>query len=262
MKFLFIRLLPWITACVAIGIGYWSMVHPRSFPWSWVVLVGWYVCAVGVIGWTRVSWQELAEKFWPTCVFLLSCAFASLLADHVVEQTCVIALACIVPSLTLELLFSLAFERARYPVNALSHVNLALVPCTMALLAFAWNGLSVFYLSVTRGFLYSDPYLAPLVFGGVLAVLYFVTSHPNASSSDRRRWAVVGGLLGAHIGWLAVVMPYHALMHASVSALLAAFPLRVRRYQYAPTPSRRVAWIESFTALVLFIGLMLTGKWA
>ena len=111
-------------------------------------------------------------------------------------------------------------------------------------------------------FLRAPWWLVPLALTTVSATLAFSTTHPTADPKHRRRWTLLGACAGLHAAALALFLPVGLLVHGAIAALMVAFPLRLRRYAFAPHPSRAHAWSESVIASVLLLGLLVSARWA
>lgn len=254
MKILFYRFLPLLSALLAFAAANWQWQHASSYPFPLALSLLWTVAAILLIGWSRLSWSAGLEKMLPTVIALVILGFGFLVAEDSAERWTRTILFAGIPFLALELFFLAAFDPARYPVNGLSRLNLALVPFSAFFFTSTLNGLFVF----VRIPWYTAP-LGLMLFG---AVFYFFTSHPTATDAQKRHWGWLGGLIGLHAGLLSLLLPVAMAVHGAIVALMIAFPLRLRRYAYQPVPSEKLAWAEGTLALVLFAGLLLVSRWA
>jgi hypothetical protein len=255
MKRIVLRSLPWLVALLGAGFAYGQFHFPLSYPWLLVIFLLIYV---GAFAWYAGKRKQQAfqsfMQFLPSCLFLLSLFVAFLLVESPSGEWLVIASAFLIPLLTLELLYLALFETFRYPVNGLSRWNLSLVPAIAFLLAVSGNGLHIF--------LRLTPVYALIIFPLVMAILYDVTAHPTAEKGHRLRWGVLGGAMGLKAALLVLLLPIPLLSHGALAALLISAPLRIRRYAYAPMPSKRHAWVEGTLAAFFFMSILLTSPWA
>lgn len=165
----------------------------------------------------------------------------------------VFALVGTVSFLSLELLFILAHDPSRYPVNGLSRLTIAYVPLTIWYAASTSSGLLTF--------LHADRFwhvLAMAVLGGVL---FRTTGHPGATPAQNTVWTMVGILAGFQAGLLGAMLPLAMPMQGLVASFILCVPLRARRYVYAPHPTSRQAWIEGMAAGTIFLLSLVTAKW-
>lgn len=255
MKRIFFRYIPWITSLLGAGLTYAQFRVPLSYPLFLVLFLLMYVGGFALF--VRKKRQDVLHtvmQFLPSCFFLLSLFIVFLLVETPLSEWLVVGAAFLVPLLTLELLYLAHFETFRYPVNGLSRWNISLVPAVAFLLAVAGNGMHVF--------LRLTPLYILIAFPIMTAVLYDITSHPTAEKQHRIRWGALGGILGLKTALLVITLPIPLLSHGALAALLVSAPLRIRRYAYAPTPSKKHAVIESVLAVCFFAGILLTSPWA
>jgi hypothetical protein len=176
-----------------------------------------------------------------------------LLAETRIEVLIIIALAALASFVSHELLFLLARNPAAYPVNGLSHINVAYVPLAIFYAVATSSGLMVFVHSSAAW---------QVVMCAVLGVVLFrTTGHPGASRQQNSVWMAVGGLMGIEIGFVSLLLPVSMSIQGLVAALLFCGALRVRRYLYDPKPSKRLALAESSVGLALFAITLATAKW-
>lgn len=254
MRYLSLRLLPWLIGAMGFATADWVWRHPGDYPWPLVAEIVAFLVASGFLAWKRVSIQEWAEKMLPTAFAQASLAVAFLMVEQPWERATLTLAFGLLPLFALELLFLLAYQQTRYPVHGLSRLNLALAPLTAFSLALGFVGMQVF--------VRFPDYLTVGVFalaGGIFAVL---TPHPNADRASVVRWGLFGVLLGLHVGILCIILPLSLSVIGSVAALAFAWPLRARRYGHEPKPSANLAWAEGMAAFVLFATLILTSRWA
>lgn len=253
MKWFVLRILPWLSAGAALFAARWQWLLPLEYPWPLVIFFGGYFFALVLVAWRKIPLMEAIEKLLPSVLTLAILGFAFLLVESDAEKIVLTVLFSLVPCLVLELLFLSVFEQTRYPVNGLSHLNLAMVPIAAFYLGSTLNGLSVF--------VHIPDWTVPFFFSVIGGLLYYVTSHPSANANHRRRWFVLGSGLGLHIGFLGLLLPIGMMAHGALSALLLVFPLRFRRYAYQPYPTAGHAWTESVVTMLVFIGVLASAKW-
>ncbi|HEU0051022.1 MAG TPA: hypothetical protein VFQ60_03125, partial [Patescibacteria group bacterium] len=191
MIILFFRLLSWITGILAIAAAITQWREPLLYPWPLVAFLVWYLLALSLLCFRRLSLRDALEKILPSVFVLISISLSFLLAEGAWEKWIVTGLFALIPFLVLELLFLLTFAPARYPVNGLSHVNVAFVPLGAFFLALAFDGLAVF--------LRIAPWMTLVAFMLFTAAAFYLTSHPTADHYHRRRWALLGGFVGLHV---------------------------------------------------------------
>lgn len=251
---LFIRSLPVLSALVAFFTSQYQWTHPLSYPGPLLLWFAWFLTAILVIRWSKVSVRATVEKMTPAVFAGASAIAAFLMAQDTFQRLGLTLMLVFLSWVTLELFFYYAYDPKRYPVNALSHVNLALVPLTVFYSTCGLSGLQLFL---------QIPWWLPLlIFVALGAILFALTEHPVADPAHRLRWRGLGMWVGAQIALLLWFLPVTVSVRGMLLALLFFIPLRVRRYAYAPHPSRRVQWIEGAIALCLFLAVLLTAQWA
>lgn len=248
-----LRLLPIFAAALQVAVFLIQMRYPQSYPWAvlWGVLI--LPLAALAIGYGRIRVAHVLEKMTPPLVLLASLAFALLLAETAAAHAVIIALAAATCFFSLELLFFLVFDPARYPVKALSRLNLACVPLAAWYTASTFAGL-LFFLHFEKIYL-----VAGMLASG--AILFRATGHAGAARSHNLIWMLVGALTGAHAGLLGIWLPISLPMQGAMAAFILSAVLRARRFSHDPRPSRRQAWAEGLAAVVLFAILLGTAKW-
>ena len=253
MSALLLLVLPWLSGganFLAVG---WQYQAPLYYPWPLVAGLGLHLLVVVLYG-RRLTRKETAEKMLPSVLALAALATTVLLAEGFYVRFLLALLAGTISLLTLKLFFLFCFDRPRYPVNSLSHVNLALVPLTAFFLAWGLSGLAIFI---------RLPWWAVLlIYVPVPAGLYGVTAHPTASKADAWRWAGLGAYVGLMTVVLLELLPVGMLVQGALAAVLTAVPLRIRRYAYQPRPPRKLAYLETILAVVAFLALLLLARWA
>jgi len=91
--------------------------------------------------------------------------------------------------------------------------------------------------------------------------LFRTTGHPDASAEQNRRWMLVGGLVGLHLGLLGVMLPLAMNVQGAVAMIVFGGILRMRRYLYQPFPSRAQAWTEFVLGACMLVALTVTSRW-
>lgn len=254
MRILLIRLLPALTGIFAALIGVWQWREPLIYPLPFLLFLVWFVVAGALITRGQVGLSDAMSKLLPAGLALLSLGMGYLLTETSFARLCMIGGLVAVSWLSLELMFLLAWDPSRYPVNAISHVNLALVPVSAFFLAAALNGLTTF-INLPRLIVL----LIMLIFS---ALMYLCTAHPTATAADQVRWMLAGALFGLQVGILNELLPVNVFVHGALAALVLVIPLRLRRYAYSPAPSVRLAWGEGVSVCLLFFSLLLLSRWA
>jgi hypothetical protein len=250
---LLIRLLPFLVAALEAVLFWWQRALPGAYPWFAILGVSLLPAAAIAIGWGRVRIVDALEKTVPTFVLLASLAFALLLIEGTVALWIVIGIAAIASFASLELLFLHAWDPAAYPVNGLSHVNIAMVPIAV------WYAVST---SVgLRIFLQTSIWWHLALLTALGAVLFRTTAHPGATADQRRTWTLLGALAGLQIGVIGLQLPIGMQMQGIVAALLFCGVLRARRYVHDPKPSRTFAFAEAGLAVAVFTVALATAKW-
>jgi len=258
MKRLFLRALPLIVALIGGGLGYAQFRFPLSYPWPLVGLfVIFFATAAFFAKENRHSFSQTLQQIIPATLFLIALTTSVLLVETIFIKWLVTILFFLVPLIVLELLYLAYFKTFHYPVNAISRVNVAFVPAIGFLSGVCMNGLQTFL-----GFLKISPLFGLIIFPIVIGTLYFVTSHPTADTMHRLRWAALGAVLGLQSAILVLLLPVTPSVHGAIVAILISIPLRIRRYAYAPKPSKRLAWFEGVTILFVFVTILLISPWA
>jgi hypothetical protein len=248
-----LRILPFLIALCEAAVFTEQLRHPLSYPW--LVLIG--VCALPLasltISWGRVRFLDMLEKMTPTFVLIACLAFALLLAEGRGPQAAIVIIASLATLASLELLFLLAFNPARYPVHGLSRVNIAYVPIAIWYAASTSSGLLTF-LQMSR-------IIHVLILVALGAVLFRTTGHPQSSRRENTVWSFVGAIVGANVGMLGLLLPLSMPMQGIVAVVFLCAVLRARRYKYDPKPPKRQAWTEAVVAIATFTILLITAKW-
>jgi len=252
MIFLF-RLMPVLSALLVGGAFYWQLRDPLFFPWIALCGVLWVMACIFLMARRRVRFADLVEKMLPTALFLLALVYGMLLAEGWASKAVIMLLGAVASFLSLELLFLLAFMPSRYPVNSLSHVNLAYVPFVIWYTVATSVGL--------MAFLHSPKWLYVAAFMILSVALFRTTGHPGATREQNGLWMLVGGLAGLHIGLLSAALPLSMSVQGTLAMVVFCGVLRMRRYLYHPMPSRRQAWIEAAFGVILVGMVMGSSRW-
>lgn len=247
------RLLPFLIALLEAAVFWWQIRNPLTFPW--IVILGIFAlpAATIAIAWKRIPLRDAFERMLPSWILLLALAFALLLIEGPFAVGAVVFLSGLSTFISLELLFLLVYDPPRYPVNGISHANIAFVPLAVWYAASTSVGLLVF--------LHTPPVWHVMVMVVLGAVLFRTTGHAGASLHEKAVWSLIGAIVGAHVGLLGIMLPLSMPMHGLIAAVIMSAALRVRRYVYAPRPSTKQAWIEGAAAILLFISSLATAKW-
>lgn len=254
MRYLLLRLLPWLVGALGLAASEWVWQRPGDYPWPLALTVAAFFAASAVLAWKHLSLHEWLNKMLPAAMSGASIALVFLMVEQPWERVILTIAFSGLLLFALELLFLLAYQPTRYPVNGLSRLNLALVPVTIFSLALGLVGMQVF--------IRSPDWLTVIVFTATGACLALLTAHPSDSRKQHARWGLFGALLGLHAGILCIILPLALPVIGCIAALTFAWPLRSRRYGHEPKPPARLAWAEGMAALVLFLTLVLTSRWA
>lgn len=255
MIILFFRLLSWITGILGLFVSLWQLdsAHALTYPWPLVFFLGWFLLVAIVLAWRRLTLRDAIEKIFPSVLILATIGLGFLMAETAFERWILVVLYTVIPFLILELLFLFIYAPSRYPVSGLSRSNITLIPLGAFYLGSSLNQLSVFIRLHPWVF-----FLACILFSGLT---FLLTGHPTASPSHRRRWGILGGIIGLQVAFIGLLLPISIAAHGALTALFVAFPLRLRRYAYQPTPSRRLAWGEGILVFCILIILLVSSRW-
>lgn len=248
-----LRLLPFILGLLEAWIFWFQHSHADLYPWLAILGLMLYPVAVATIAWKRLPWREVTVKMLPTFLLLGCLAFGLLLAEGGWAMFAIVILAGVATTLSLELLFLLAFHPTAYPVNGLSHLNLVFFPLMLWYAASTSSGLLLF--------LHTSRWWHVILVFALSSLVFRATSHPGATRRQKRIWTLIGGLVGFEVGCIGLMLPVSMAMQGILAALVCSASLRVRRYLYAPRPSARLAWSEAVLACVLFTASLVTAKW-
>ena len=235
--------------------AYLQFLFPLSYPWPLVIFFLIYVgAAVLFLVENKKDVMQTVLQILPSCFFLLALGITFLLTEALFARWLVTLLLFLIPLLMLELLYLALFESFRYPVNAISRINIAFIPAVAFLLGVSGSGLNVF--------LRISPFYSLIIFPVVIGLLYDITAHPTADGRHRIRWGVLGTVIGLQTAILILLLPVPLVAHGVIAAILVSVPIRVRRYAYQPTPSKKHAWFESGAVLIFFLTILLISPWA
>lgn len=254
MPLLLRRSIPWAAAVILTGAMEWFVRNPLSYPWPQLAGLAVFLFSFVALAYKRMVLMDAVGYGLPSTLTLVGLGGALLLADSSWERMIYSAAFVGIPLLVLELLYMLTSDPVRYPVNALSRINIALAPLAIFSMTESLVGVYVF---------------APLPWWCLLLVLclvsaifVFATSHPTADKRHRIRWTVIGAVIGLHAAVLGMILPVGMTVSGTLAAFLLAFPLRTRRYAFAPVPSRAHAWTEGALGSALVMALLLSARWA
>lgn len=254
MPSILFRPLPWIVGGLGLLLSWLQWKFPLTYPWPLLALLIAYLAAGGIYAYGRLKFLDAAGRLLPTALFIISASLSFLVIEQPLIRTALTLAVAFVPFFSLDLLYLALCDPARYPVNGLSRLNLALAPSAIFLLTIGLGGLQVF--------LRIQPWIALLALPFLAAVFFLVTSHPTADQAHRSRWTGIGAIAGFKAAALSLALPLALPVQGALAALIVALPLRVRRYGYAPAPSRRQAIVETCLHLGCFLLLLLVSRWA
>lgn len=255
MKRLILRALPLATATLGGTLGYLQFTFPLWYPWPLLALFLTFTLAAFLFAKENKGvWMQTMTQMIPPAFFLLALGVSFLLVESIFVKWLITTLLFLTPLMSLELLYLAYFETFHYPVNGISRLNIAYIPAIAFLMAVSFNGLYVFLRLSSLYGLISFPI--------IIATLYFVTSHPTADVRHNTRWSMLGAMLGLQVAILVFILPVPLAVQGALAAILVSVPLRIRRYAYAPTPSKRHAWIEGSLAMIFFLTILLISPWA
>jgi len=250
---LLIRILPLVIGCLEAAVFWWQRRLPGAYPFLALGGVAAFVLAVLVIARKRIGRRELTGIMAPSFILLLSFVFGVLLVEGFWPALLLAGLAGGVTFMVLELLFLHARNPALYPVNGLSHLNVALVPIAIWYTVSTSIGLLVF--------LHSDGVWHVLLVVLLSLALFRTTNHRDATRHQKRVWTLIGGLAGLSVGLMGLLLPVGMASQGFLAALILSATLRARRYLYGPKPSRRTTWIEVIVGSCAFAAALASAKW-
>jgi len=249
---LFLQLLPVLVGALNAGLFFLQISFPNTYPWvvfsSPFLFASFFPCMLC----HRRLHADLRSLL-PATVTLVCCAYGLLLSEGVLSHWIIPVFAGGISYYLLQLTFLSVFVPARYPVNGITHANLAMVPVALWLSAFTSFGLIVFM---------DVSHFVPLaIMAGVCFVLFYATSHPESDGKTRWRWVAIGSWIGLQIGILLSALPVSMETAGACAALLGGFALRVRRYGIAPPIAKRIMITETLCALGLLILILALASW-
>lgn len=254
MHFLLLRLLPWISG-IGMAFALWMQWRePLLYP---VPLLGGlilFLLSTGLLLWRRISIAGFFERVVPPFSLLFAIGIGFLMIEDPLQRLFFSCVAVLTVTISLEMLFYFLFDPKRYPVNALSHMALASVPLTAYALAAGLSGLVVF--------IHLPGWIPFLLLGIYGLAAYWTTEHPVADMASRRRWRILGLIIGLQVALFGLLLPLEVWTQGLLAALLFAAPLRIRRYAFPPAPSSRIALFETICVVLFFGALLLTARWA
>jgi hypothetical protein len=254
MIFLLVRGLPWLIGISAFLACQWQWRHPSVYPYPLLASLVAFCAASGLIAYRRLSLDELLSKMAPAVIALSSMGFAFLLVEAPESRLALSILFAGASIVSLEMLWLLVFDPARYPVHGLSRLNVAYMPLSIFFTNLGLAGLGYF--------LRTPEWIAPAVLATLGAASFWLTS-PNAHGKGQRlRWTILGAAVGLQAGILTIILPVSIVVQGCLAAMLIAIPLRIRRYGSDPVPRRAVAVSEGVSVGVIFITVLLMSRWA
>jgi len=254
MIFLLVRGLPWIIGLLAFLACQWQWRDALIYPWPLVIVLTAYGAAAGLITYRRLPLDELVYKMAPGVVVLTSMGFAFLLVEAPESRLALSILLAGTAAVSLEMLWLLVFDPARYPVHGLSRLNMAFMPLSAFFTCLGLTGLGYF--------LRTPEWLTPAVMTALGVATFVLTASHSHSIAHRWRWGALGAGIGLQVGILAIILPVSVVVQGALAAILFAIPMRIRRYGSDPVPKRYVAWTEGVGASVLFLTVLLVSRWA
>lgn len=257
MNALLLRIAPILTGIATYFLFEWQWRVPLLYPWALLACICVFAATVVRMTWSRKDRWVMMWTALPVASFLLAAAACAVMLEEPFWRHALSLFSAVTSYMALELLFLHLYHTSRYPVNGLTHLQLGLIPLTNALLAWGLVGVRVFAKTLAP-----PAWTVPLVFAGVNALAFAVTSHPDAAVYARRAWIAFAAFTGFSIGILLLFLPLAMPAQAFLAALLVALPLRLRRYGFRPQVSRVTAWVEAFIACGAFFAVLLLSRWA
>ncbi len=257
MNALLLRIAPMLTGIATYFLFEWQWRVPLLYPWALLACIALYAGTVVRMTWSRSDRWTMVWTSLPVVGFLLAATACAVMLEEPFWRHALSLFSAITSYMALELLFLHLYHASRYPVNGLTHLQLGLIPLTNALLAWGLVGVRVFAKTLAP-----PAWTVPLMFTGVNALAFAVTSHPDASAYARRVWILFAAFTGFATGLLLLFLPLAMPAQAFLAALLVALPLRLRRYGFHPHIRRVTAWIEAGVACIAFFTVLLLSRWA
>lgn len=254
MIFLLVRGLPLFIGLAAFAACQWQWRNASIYPWPLVLVVIAYGAAAGLIAYRRLPLDELIHKMVPGVVVLIATGFAFLMIESPSSRLAVSFMFAGSAAVSLEMLWTLVFDPARYPVHGLSRLNIAFMPMAAFFTSLGLTGLVYF--------IRTPEWLPPAVLSSLGALAFFLTSHHSHNAAHRNRWTILGAAIGLQAGILAIILPVSIVVQGAFTAFLFAIPLRIRRYSTGTTRRHIAAWGEGVGVAVLFLTVLLVSRWA
>ncbi len=254
MYFLLLRLLPWISGVVMAFALWLQWQEPLLYPMPLLGGFAVFLVSATLLLWKRVSLGGFLERIVPPFALLFAIGVGFLMIEDPLQRLFFSCVAVLAVTISLEMIFYFLFNSKHYPVNALSHMALASVPLTAYALTAGLAGLTVF--------VHLPRWIPFLLLGLYGLAAYWTTEHPVADRANRRRWRVIGVVIGLQVALFGLLLPLEVWTQGLVAALLFAAPLRIRRYAFPPAPSTRTAMVEAVCVAIFFSAVLLTARWA
>lgn len=237
------------------AVALWFQWHqPLLYPVPLLIGIAIFSVASLLLLWKRISFAGFFERIVPPLALLFAITLAFLMIEDPLQQLFFSCVAVLTVTISLEMLFYFLFDPKRYPVNALSHMALASVPLTAYALAAGLSGLRVF--------VNLPAWIPCLLLGAYGLAAYWTTEHPVADVASRRRWRIMGVIIGLQVALFGLLLPLEVWTQGLLAAFLFAVPLRIRRYAFPPAPALRIAIFEAVFVSLFFGALLLTARWA
>jgi hypothetical protein len=254
MIFLLVRGLPLFIGLAVFAACQWQWRDASIYPWPLVAALIAYAIAAGFISYRRLPIEELVSKMVPGVIVLFSMGFAFLLVEAPESRVALSLLMAGSAGVSLEMLWLLVFDPARYPVHGLSRLNVAFMPLAAFFTCLGLTGLGYF--------IRTPEWITPLTMATLGALAFVLTSPHTHGRTHRARWGILGAAIGLQVGILALILPVSIVVQGSLAAILIAIPLRIRRYSTGAIPRRVTAWSEGVSVTVLFLTVLLVSRWA
>lgn len=248
-----LRLIPFVAGALNTILLLVQARNAGAYPWFAVTATILLFVSAFLILWKRGRGMSDLRLAIPSVITIAVLGYALLLAEGVYALWIIPIVAGVLTLVCLELLFLSTFVSAWYPVNGLSHVNLALVPVTFWLTAFTSVGLTVFV---------NSSRIVPIVTMSVIGfAMFYWTTPAEAGPILRRRWSLIGLWIGFQLGIVGAVLPVNLAIHGAIAALIGAFVVRTRRYGFAPPIHRHAIVLETAMFIVFLAVVLMTARW-
>ncbi|MFA5129934.1 MAG: hypothetical protein WC477_03360 [Patescibacteria group bacterium] len=249
----FFQFLPLLCAIANAGLFFFQVQSPNSYPWMIVFPPILTFGAMILMVWRKrrniSEWRAMI----PLIFTLSASGYALLLSEGIVSHWIIPIFVGCATWYLLHLMFVSIFLPARYPVNGISHANLALVPVALWFTAYTSYGLMVF-INVSR-------LIPPGVMTLSCFLLFYGTSYASGATASRWRWTLIGTWIGLQIGILINAMPSSMETIGALAALCGGYALRVRRYGIFPLIPKRMMLIEALSAGGLLVLILALAAW-